>query len=61
MNNRNNAFAFTLGLGMAGGLIGSYLLMSPKHQKDIQKNLSRAVDELTDIIDDIGDGIKNLK
>lgn len=59
MNGR--AVGLTFGLGMAGGLISSYMLMSPRHQKDIQNNLSKAVDDLSDIIEDIGDGIKNLK
>lgn len=61
MNNHGNAYAITFGLGMAGGLIGSYMLMSPRHQRDVQKNLNKAVDELSEIIEDIGAGIKSIK
>lgn len=61
MEHRGNGYAFTFGLGMASGLIGSYMLMSPRHQRDIQKNLNKAVDELSDIIEDIGSGIKGMR
>ncbi|MGI6731236.1 MAG: hypothetical protein ACOX5F_04950 [Anaerovoracaceae bacterium] len=59
MNNR--FMGITFGLGLASGLLGSYMLMSPKNQRNMQQNLSKAVDDLTNIIDDISDGLQSFK
>ncbi|MBR0596581.1 hypothetical protein [Sinanaerobacter chloroacetimidivorans] len=62
MNQHHNVFMSTLGLGVAAGLVGVqlYMLSSPRMQRTMQKNLKKAVDELSDLVEDIGDGIKNL-
>lgn len=59
----NNRFAYSLGLGIAGALIGleAYMLMSPRGQNNMKKSLKKAVDELADIVEDIGDGMRNLR
>lgn len=55
--------AYTLGLGIAGTLIGveAYMMMTPRAQNNMQRSLKKAVDELSDIVEDIGDGIRHMK
>lgn len=59
----HNRLAYSLGIGIAGALIGleAYMLMSPKYQNSMQKSLKKAVDELADIVEDIGDGIRHMR
>ena len=60
---QHSTLAYTLGLGIAGALIGveAYMLMSPRGQNNMQRSLKKAVDELSDIVEDIGDGMRSMK
>ena len=60
---QHKAISYTLGLGIVGALIGveAYMLMSPRGKNTMHRSLKKAVDELSDIVEDIGDGIKSMK
>lgn len=60
MSGRRNVLMCSLGLGVAAGLVGIHLYASssPRAQRTMQKSLKKTVDELSDIVEDIGDGIK---
>lgn len=63
MSSHHNVLAATLGIGLAGAVVGThvYLFMSPGNQRTLQKSVKRAVDELTDLASEIGDSVRDMR
>lgn len=58
MRNRTNFWTGMATGGMIGAFIGmsAYKAMTPKQKRMIEKNLRKAVDQMSDIVDNIQDG-----
>lgn len=53
-------WAGALGLGAVAGVV-SYLSMSPRNQREWERNLKKSVHDLTDLVEEIGDGIRSMR
>lgn len=60
MSNRN--LTYGIGLGVAGAVAGMqlYQRMTPKSQRQIQKSVRNAADQLNDLVQEIGDRLNNI-
>lgn len=57
---QSSMWAGALGLGAFAGMV-SYLSMSPRSQREWERNLKKSVHELTDLVEEIGDGIRSMR
>lgn len=57
---QSSMWAGALGLGAVAGVI-SYLSMSPRNQREWERNLKKSVHDLTDLVEEIGDGIRSMR
>ncbi|MEA4988175.1 hypothetical protein [Anaerovorax sp. IOR16] len=60
MNNRN--LTYGIGLGVAGAIAGMqfYQRMTPKSQRQLQKSVKNAADQLNDLMQEVGDRLNNI-
>ncbi len=63
MSRHNHAIAGAFGIGLAGAVVGMnvYMMLSPGSQRKMQKSMKKAVSELSEIAEEIGDAIQDLR
>ena len=57
---RNRGMNRAIGLGLAGAAIGMYLYNNskPQYQRKMERGLHHTVDELSDMVSDLGDRLR---
>ena len=59
--NGKNVMSFALGMGISGGLMGAYMMMTPRDQRELRKSIKKAAESLADVAEDISDNIKTMR
>lgn len=60
MYKNNHFLASAIGISALAGMV-AYLSMPQKSQREWESNLKKTIHDLTDIVEEIGDGIRSAK